>query len=203
MRFTFLLLLLASFAYAQEELKTKGFFIGVDYEKLKMDSRYKSTLYNYANEGSYSEPAFKLGYQYYFTRIYLKYSNVEESYPEYTVDSTSYEADFEYIPVLYRDDSFALRLIAGVSMGYSDNELKNLNSTLDAYHTSLGLTNFNQKQAIYGVQMGLMLEMSMGLSGELGYRYRRGNVMEFEDDSGDITVMTKRRQLYVGLNYLF
>ena len=192
----------------RSKLTGKGFFIGVDYEQVEATTRYKvdsqnqlSNIPNYTDK--FNEPAYKLGYQYYFTRLYFKYSTLEEETIDYTVDSTSYELNAEYIPIFYRGDSFAIRGIFGTSLGYIDSEVKDLSARLEQEAQFVGLTDFSDKEAIYGIQVGLMLEMSFGLSAELGYRYRRANVLESENSDGTVTFETKRKQLYMGLNYIF
>jgi len=203
-RYIGLILILLSTLSMAEELKGKGFFLGVDLERINVEGTYSSKLYNFENDESYTRPAFKVGYQYYFTRVYFKYSQLQEDYVPYDVDSDSYEANVEYIPILYRADSYAIRLMVGASIGYTDNEMKDLDpSSIGNVHEALGLNDYSQKKAIYGFQLGVMMELSVGLSAELGYRYREGNLLEFDDDSGDITVETKRKQYYMGLNYMF
>jgi len=214
LRVVLALVMLSSLALAQEpqeevesekeSLKGKGFFIGIDIESVKADTSMENKVYSFPSKtDNYTEPAFKLGYQYYFTRIYFKYSTVAEKTDDYTIDSTSYELNVEYIPILYRDNSYAVRLITGLAVGYTDNDLKNLSLGFSDSLGSFGVKEDSQKEAIYGVQIGLMLEMSMGLSAEVGYRYRRGNLLEFQNDSGDTTFETKRKQIYLGLNYMF
>ena len=218
LRVVLALVMLSSLALAQEpqeevksekeSLKGKGFFMGIDIESVKADTRYSSShtlaVYNIENnEDSYTEPAFKLGYQYYFTRVYFKYSQVDEKTDDYTVESTSYEANVEYIPIIYRGNSYAVRLITGLSVGFTKNDLVNVSSVLEKQLIASDATDSSDTQVIYGAQIGLMLELSMGLSAELGYRYRRGDLLEMEEDGGNTTFETKRKQIYLGLNYMF
>ncbi len=194
--------------HEKESLRGKGFFIGFDLESIKAETRYSTsstnTLYNISdNEDTYTEPAFKVGYQYYFTRVYFKYSQVDEKTDDYTVESTSYEANIEYIPVLYRAHTYAVRLITGLAVGFTKNDLSGLSANMQEQLEFTDATDSSDTQAIYGAQIGVMLEMSMGLSAELGYRYRRGNLLEVEADSGNTTFETKRKQFYIGINYIF
>ncbi len=192
----------------KESLRGKGFFIGLDLESVKADTRYSTSSTNTLftirdNEDTYTKPAFKVGYQYYFTRVYFKYSQVDEKTDDYTVESTSYEANIEYIPVLYRANTYAVRLITGLAVGFTKNDLSGLSANMQEQLNFTDATDSSDTQAIYGAQVGVMIEMSMGLSAELGYRYRRGNLLEVEADSGDTTFKTKRKQFYLGINYMF
>ncbi len=192
----------------KESLRGKGFFIGFDLESIKADTRYSTSSTNSLytirdNEDTYTEPAFKAGYQYYFTRVYFKYSQVDEKTDDYTVESTSYEANIEYIPVLYRAKTYVVRLITGLAVGFTKNDLSGLSANIQEQLDFTDATDSSDTQAIYGAQIGVMIEMSRGLSAELGYRYRRGNLLETEADSGDTTFQTKRKQFYLGMNYMF
>ena len=192
----------------RQKLKAKGFFIGVDFENIDAETRYKFDTQNHLNDipnssDKYNEPAFKLGYQYYYTRIYFKYSSLDEKTQDYTVESTSYELNAEYIPILYRGDSYAIRGFFGVAAGYMDSEIKDFSNRFAQEADAVDLNDYSDKQAVYGVQIGLMYEMSNGLNAELGYRYRRGNLLESDNGTDSVTFETKRRQLYLGLNYLF
>jgi opacity protein-like surface antigen len=191
-----------------ERLKAKGFFIGVDFENIDADTRYRvnsqNALFNIPNSSDkYNEPAFKLGYQYYYTRVYFKYSSLDEKTQDYTVESTSYELDVEYLPIFYRGDSYAIRGLLGTAIGYIDSDLKNLSARLMQEAEFVGLSDLSDKQPVYGVQIGLVFEMTNGLSAEFGYRYRRGNLLESDNGTDSVTFETKRRQLYLGFNYLF
>jgi len=209
-------MLMQTLVFAQEDkveeerskLQAKGFFIGVDYEQIEADIRYKvdsqNHLYNIANATeTYKEPAFKIGYQYYYTRLYFKYSSLEEKTLDYIVKSKSYELNAEYIPIFYRGNSFAIRGIFGVGLGYLDSDLSDISTRFAEELKFVGFEGYSDKQALYGAQIGLMLELTMGLSAEVGYRYRRGHLLESENSDGKVTFETKRKQLYVGLNYLF
>ena len=192
----------------RDNLKAKGFFIGVDYEKVDAETRYKVNSQNQLNNiptssDTYNEPAFKVGYQYYYTRLYFKYSTLDEKTQDYTMSSKSYELNTEYIPIFYRGDSYAIRGIFGVALGYMDSELKDLSTGFTEEAKFVGLDDRDDKQAVYGIQVGLMFEMTNGLIAEAGYRYRRGNLLESDNSDGSVTFETKRKQLYLGLNYLF
>jgi opacity protein-like surface antigen len=192
-----------------DRLKEKGLFIGIDYESIEAETRYRvssqNKLYNIPGSSSdtYKEPAFKLGYQYRYTRIYFKYSTLDEKAEDYTVKSSSYEVNTEYLPIFYRGDTYAIRGLFGGAIGYLDSDLKDLSDRLAEEAEFVGLTDFSDKQALYGIQIGMMLEMTNGLSAELGYRYRRGHLLESENSDGTVTFETKRKQWYLGLNYLF
>jgi len=192
----------------RQKLKAKGFFIGVDFENIDAGIMYRvdsqNSLFNIpGSSDTYIEPAFKVGYQYYYTRVYFKYSNLDEKTQDYTVESTSYEFNVEYLPVFYRGGSYAIRGLLGTAIGYMDSDLKNLSARLIQEAEFVGLTDFSDKQALYGIQLGVMFEMTNGLSADLGYRYRRGNLLESDNGTDSVTFETKRRQLYLGLNYLF
>jgi len=192
----------------RKKLKAKGFFIGVDFENIDAETRYKYDSQSHVNNipnstDKYNEPAFKLGYQYYYTRLYFKYSSLDEKTQDYTIASKSYEINAEYIPIFYRGNRYAIRGIFGVSIGYMDSEIKDFSDRFATEAQSVGLTDHEDKQAVYGAQIGLMYEMSNGLSAEVGYRYRGGNLIESDNGTDKVTFETKRKQLYLGINYLF
>jgi opacity protein-like surface antigen len=192
----------------RDRLKEKGLFIGIDYESIDADTRYtvnsQNKLFNIpGSSDTYTEPVFKLGYQYRYTRIYFKYSTLDEKTQDYTVKSSSYEVNTEYLPIFYRGDMYAVRGLFGVAIGYLDSDVNDLSDRLAEEAKFVGLTDFSDKQALYGIQIGVMLEMTNGMSAELGYRYRRGHLLESENSDGSVTFETKRKQLYLGLNYLF
>lgn len=193
---------------AMAELKEKGPFIGIDFQKISDDSLYETSgsafpYPRYSNKGDFNNVNFKLGYQYYLTRLYLSVSQPDTTYDTYSVKSTEYDMNFEYVPVFYYDSGFALRGIFGASIGMSDNELYGLSDGVKEQHEILGFTKNSQQRIIYGWQAGIMVEMDIGLSLELGWRQRHGTLIEFTDQTNKVTVETKRQHYYLGLNYLF
>ena len=193
---------------AMAELKEKGPFIGVDFQQISADNLYETSgsafpYPRFKNEGDFSDINLKIGYQYYVTRLYFSVSQPDEQYDTYSVKSTEYDMNFEYVPVFYYDSGFALRGVFGAAVGMSDNELYGLSDGVKEQQELLGFTNNNQQRIIYGWQLGLMVEMDLGLSLELGWRQRHGTLIEFTDETNKVTIETKRQQYYLGINYLF
>ena len=200
---------------ANAEIQQKGFFVGVDFSKMKSDIKYETSDGNvpaafpytgYDSTSSDSIPSLKVGYQYYFTRVYARVNSYEledTSRDKYKIKAKTYELNAEYIPVFYMSEkhSWDIRGIFGFGLGYSDAKITEGDIGLaPALSTSF---NDSQKNIEYGYQLGMMIETDIGLSGELGYRYRTGNVIEFTDGQNNSTFMVKSREFYLGLNYLF
>jgi len=203
-------------AIASAELKEKGPFIGLDYQMINADSRYETSdigktpgsgnafqFPSFYNSGDSNVLNLKVGYQYYVTRLYIAISQPNEKYDTYSIKSTLYDANFEYIPVFYQNNSFGIRGVFGVAIGLSDNEMYDMSSGVQAQQELLDFTNNSQQRIMYGFQLGVIGELDMGLSLELGFRLRRGNLIEFTDGTNEVTVSTKRQEYYLGVNYLF
>lgn len=198
--------LLSSIALA--DLKDKGPFIGIDLQQVNADGLYETsgTAFPYPRtdaSSNFTNVNLKVGYQYYVTRLYVSISQTDEQYSSYSVKSTLYDMNFEYVPLFYHNENFGIRGIFGVSIGLSDNELYGLSDGVKEQQDILGFTKNNQQRIMYGFQAGVMAELDFGISLELGWRQRHGHLIEFTDNTNKVTVSTKRQQYYLGINYLF
>ena len=195
------------------EIQQSGFFVGVDMgnKTSKVDYATSDT----ANPSSISSISdykttplsYKLGYQYYFARVYARIS--DDNYKDtlknrYEISSKLYEMNADYLPLFYMNGSkdFALRGVFGVGVGYTDNKVSN---TLSSATLEKGMLDSkpNQKYMIYGGQVGVMLESSYGVSLEAGARFREGVLLEYVIDNGTATFDHMSTEFYLGLNYLF
>ena len=199
---------------ASAEISQKGFFVGVDFSQSDYEIKYEknsatSGTNNYSAHGKENLTSFKVGYQYYFTRIYgrynsFKYKDNEKDY--YKVDGDVYELNVDYIPVLYTNDTkvWNIRGIFGIGIGYNHSKVKdfNTNSLLPGGTSGLG-EGENQDYMEYGYQVGIMSETSIGLSIEAAYRARYGTLQEFTDSANRATLDLVTQEFYLGVNYLF
>ena len=198
--------LVSTMAFA--ELKEKGPFAGIDFQQISADNLYETSgaafpFPRFDNSSDFSNLNVKVGYQYYVTRLYLSLSQPDEKYDTYAVKSTEYDMNFEYVPLFYYNSGFAFRGVFGAAIGISDSELYGMSDGVEEQHNILGFTKNRQQRIVYGWQLGLIVEMDLGVSLELGWRQRFGNLIEFTDGTNKATIETKRQQYYLGLNYLF
>ena len=200
---------------ASAEISQKGFFVGVDFSQ----SDYKVS---YENDGTFTSAAydvndkenitsFKVGYQYYFTRVYGRYSNFkyeDTAKNHYTAKGSIYELNADYIPVLYTHSSkvWNIRGIFGIGIGYNDSKMDNFTDTLLIVGpASIPYDGKSQDYMEYGYQIGIMTETSIGLSVEAAYRARYGTLQEFTAPSSAdrATFDLVTQEFYLGVNYLF
>jgi len=208
--------LLSSLAYG--EMTQKGFILGIDTSSMNTKISYAKngsglTTSNYASEEAFAPISLKLGYQYYFTRIYGRISTEDEysdaTLQRFKIKNQVYELNADYLPVFYAgsNKSWQLRGIFGIGTGANKSALTQYDSRLDAIGTNLKpiLNTETQWNMEYGFQAGLMVEFDFGLSGEVGYRVRSGLMAEFSDenDANEATFKLQTSELYLGLNYLF
>ena len=199
---------------ANADIQEKGFFVGLDYSSLSADIAYENSdgdtpsafpYKGYDTTNSDSALSLKAGYQYYFTRVYARVSSFEytdETKDRFTFEGNTIELNAEYIPVFYmsQNKSWDIRGIFGVGMGYNDAKMTEGEVGLAPADAAFYEA---QKNIEYGYQVGVMVETDIGLSAELGYRYRVGNFIEFTDGQNDATWHLKTTEIYLGLNYLF
>lgn len=200
------------FTVAHAEIDQTGFFVGID-------AGYKATNIDYkANEDNWKASldiknlkttplSYKLGYQYYFTRVYAlitKNNYEEESKNKYNIDTSTFEMNADYIPLFYinTQKTWSVRGIFGLSMGYNKSKITNNLSTAEEVKPVLS-TDTTQRNMVYGAQIGMMSEFDFGLILEFGYRYRQGLLMEFTDDTSNAEFTHDSSEYYLGINYLF
>ena len=197
---------------AQAEIDQRGFFVGLDLSSTSTNLKYDNnafgtafTVKGYGGESSENTLSYKVGYQYYFTRIYARMSSYEykdATRNKYTIKGTNYEINADYIPTFYtnKNKTWNIRGVFGLGVGYSSSKLENYDPNL----LPAGLTAGDAKNLMeYGYQIGIMSETSIGLSVELGLRYRQGNLLEFTDGQNDSTFFRDETAYYLGVNYLF
>ena len=171
-------LLLTTVVNAQ--MKQKGFFVGVDMSMKSSTVDYDNnaasggafTINDYSSDSDEIALSHKFGYQYYFTRVYAKlakYQHDDSSRDKYTIKGTTYEINTDYIPVLYVNDAktWDIRGVFGVGIGYNTSEI----SDYDVNLLPVGIDGDRDEFLQYGVQIGVMAEMDIGLSLELGARF--------------------------------
>ncbi len=200
--------LISSLAYA--EVQQKGFFVGVDYAAKSVNLKYENTVTGFAYNGYNATPSdntlsYKVGYQYYFTRVYARIAQFDyhdTAKNRYSIDGTTYELNAEYLPVFYmaKSKKWDLRGFVGIGVGYNRNRLYNYNIGLLPVAP---LTGENQSYIEYGWQLGAMVETEIGVSVELGMRARKGDLMEFSDSTNEATFLYDTTEYYLGINYLF
>ncbi|MBN2816264.1 MAG: hypothetical protein JXQ67_06235 [Campylobacterales bacterium] len=200
------LCMVASLAEADD----KGIFVGVDFSSTSSPLKYVNSgnmpLYSYDNSYTDTRYSLKVGYQAYFTRIYARYSTFEykdEKRDKFSItDGALYELNAEYIPLFYANESkeWAVRGLFGLGCGYNSSKLTEYDSyLLPAGESASGAQNYME----YGYQLGLILESSYGVSVEVGYRARYGNLQEFSDGANDAVFSVDTTEFYLGVNYLF
>jgi len=211
-------LLLSTLASA--EMSQKGFFVGLDGSTLSSNIAYAKkgsaiTTSNYASDESITPISLRLGYQYYFTRIYGRVSS-EHEYKDNTkepgrfkIKNQVFELNADYLPTFYKADSksWFIRGVFGVGIGANKSALTYYDSKLDSIGNNLTpiLSKETQWNMEYGYQLGALMEFDFGLSTELGYRFRSGLMAEFSDadEANQATFKLRTEEIYIGINYLF
>ena len=215
-KITLLSTLISTLMYA--DIEQKGFFVGIDGSLLKTSVNYAKkgsgiTTSNYASSESLAALSAKIGYQYYFTRIYARVNSkntyIDKAKNRYTMKNQVIELNVDYLPVFYinKNKSWNLRGVMGVGVGANKSVLSSYDARLDSIGQNLQkiLDKQTQYNMEYGLQLGLLSEFDFGLSAELGYRFRTGLLVEFSDadSANEATWKLNSQELYLGLNYLF
>ena len=206
-------LLVATMANA--DISQKGLFIGIDFSENNYELQYENKgaipVVSSLFEDTEHMTSFKVGYQYYFTRVYGRYS--EFSYTDtnshgYTIEGSVLELNADYIPVFYTNQSktWDIRGVFGIGVGYNQSTFKDYDiNLLPAGETADDKQHYYME---YGYQVGLMSETSSGLSIEAVYRARYGDLQEYNDDTAadagnKSTFSLVTKEFYLGINYLF
>jgi len=209
---------LASTLLVAETMKEKGFFVGIDGSTSSVNVAYAKsgsgiTTSDYESDDRVSPLALKLGYQYYFTRIYARVNSsktyTDQTLSRYEIKNQVMEMNVDFIPIFYiqEDQKWNIRGVFGLGIGLNKSNLVSYDARLDSIGTNLDpiLNTNTQYNMEYGYNIGLMSEFDFGLSGELGYRFRYGLTNEFSDEDGsnEATFTLSTGEFYLGLNYLF
>ncbi|MDF1879425.1 hypothetical protein JHD46_07225 [Sulfurimonas sp. SAG-AH-194-C20] len=208
-------ILLSSLSYGA--MIQKGLIVGIDTSITSSNINYAKngsgiTTSNYSAGGSLSPVSLKVGYQYYFTRIYgrisTQYEYNDNKLERYKIKNQVFELNTDYIPIIYKgDNSWHLRGIFGVGVGANKSSLVKYDDRLDSIGINLVpiLNKETQWNMEYGFELGLLLEFDFGLGAELGYRVRSGLMGEFSDEDGanEVTFKLQTSEVYLGVNYLF
>jgi hypothetical protein len=200
--------LLATLANA--EIDQTGFFVGIDGSKRAANITYNNNetafaIRKYTSKSTQKTLSYKLGYQYYFTRLYARvnsFKDTDGARNKYTIQGRTYEIDAEYIPIFYMSKSknWDIRGLFGLGMGYNSSKLENHDVNLLPVDVGAGSAqNFLQ----YGYQVGILAESEIGLSVELGLRFRQGHLLEYSDGQNEATFTREETAYYFGVNYLF
>jgi len=202
----------------QAEMKEKGFFIGIDGSTSSVNISYAKsgsiiTTSDYESDDRVSNISLKCGYQYYFTRLYARVNkrdtNVDKTLDRYEVKNHIMEMNVDYAPILYmqKNQKWNIKGIFGLGVGVNKSSLVDYDARLDARGIDVDpildkKTHYNME---YGYNLGLIGELDLGLSIELGYRYRYGALVEFADKDGgkEATFTLSTGEFYLGVNYLF
>ena len=197
-----------------EELRNKGVFVGVDLTHVNAKMYYTNNASAsstaiptspYTNELQENQFSYKIGYQYYFTRVYARYATFnykDEARKRYKIDGKLYELNVDYLPVFYKEKNnhYAIKGIFGVGVGYNSSKLTTYNPFLLPSGVNIdGTQNYME----YGYQLGFGFEFSFGLGVEFAYRTRYGNLQEYTDGTNNATFNLKTQSIYGGLNYIF
>jgi len=189
------------------QTKEKAFLIGVDIKYTKMHTVYETSgefaYPRFVNDDTQNVPALKLGYQYYFTRIYLEYSKIHENYEAYSIRSKFFDLNWEYVPVFYKGKDYNIRGIFGVSIGINYTRMYNLKREVLDQHVVGLLVDFEQNHLMYGFQLGGVYELHNGLAIDLGLRIRKGDLIQMKEETQQVSIKTDRQEYYIGFNYLF
>jgi hypothetical protein len=103
-----------------------------------------------------------------------------------------------------KSKSFAIRGVFGAGVGYNESKMYDFDASLIRLNSTYALPDTDQSQIEYGAQVGLMLESDIGLSLEMGLRYRQGNLLETTDEGDNqATFSLDSTEYYFGVNYLF
>ena len=200
------------------DMKNVGVLLGVNLSSQTQEVRYDNNNGStpaigtnpYSSKTKEHTLEYKLGYQYYFTRVYFKYSKLDledEAQNKFRLDGAVYELNVDYIPLLYTNATRAwnIRGIFGAGVGYNVTHLDT--NTPYLLPTDVYPDEGDQVFMEYGYQIGAMVETKYNISLEVAYRYRKGDLQEYTDDKGDagnkVSIDLITSELYVGLNYIF
>jgi len=202
------------------DIDARGVFIGLELGQMNAESSYDRTLNftsapkAYSSKEKYTDASLKLGYQYYFTRVYAlikKKKDLEDKAQGlYKIQNQTVELNVDYLPLFYMNDNknFTIRGIFGLGIGANKSKLLEYDPSLDTTGTvARALDKESQMHMEYGYQLGIMCETSIGFNLELGYRVRYGDLLEFTNDKNDqgdkVSFDLYSNEYYIGLNYLF
>lgn len=203
-------------------LKEKGFFAGLDLSRVHSKIEYKnsSTLTSnpYVNSDYTNPISLKLGYQYYFTKIYARINSSsvidDRTKDRYKIKTHVIEFNTDYIPILYTNENkdWAIKGVLGVAVGVNSSKFNEYNGQqlFAPMNDENGTVSTNtQYKMNLGYNLGLITEWDSGVSAELGYRFRSGLALEYfdNDNSGnrlnEATFKLLSQEIYLGVNYLF
>ena len=208
--------LLASLVHADRS--EKGFFVGADISYFDTETAFSKkgsiiTTSNYKVNEAAASYSLKAGYQYYFTRVYLRANNkkkLKDTQKErFEIENQLVELNIDYLPIFYKskEHPFMIKGIAGVGVGANRSSLTYYDARLDSIGTNVEpiLNKETQWLMEYGGQLGVMAAFDFGLDVELAYRYRSGLMTQFssEDESAQVTFKQRASEVYLGANYMF
>ena len=204
--------LVSTLLYA--DIKEKGFFVGLDFgaNRASVDYKQVGTATNaHTVESSTTSISPKIGYQYYFTRVYASANkmNYQEERGKYTIVEEHYELNADYLPIIYQnfEKDFAIKGVMGISMGYSYTNLNSIKQEDQLLPVDPIIAyDYAQEYFNYGYQLGFLLAGKDGVSMEVGFKSRMGTLLEFQDDSqgtNRATFNLDAQEYYIGFNYLF
>jgi len=211
-----LISILTSTLLVAETMKEKGFFLGLDVSHNMTEVSYRKSssivrYNNYSNFENYHPVSIKLGYQYYFTKVYLRFSDPitiqDTTRYAYDIKTKVYELNADFIPILYRSENkkFAIKGVLGIAAGVNASELVEYDKRLfDPMNEDGTVDPGSQYNMNLGYNIGVMGEFDFGLNLELGYRFRSGMALEYSDkDKNEATFKLITKEVYLGVNYLF
>ena len=194
------------------EIQQKGFFVGIDASMKSSTVDYDNNaasggafvINDYTSDSDETALSYKFGYQYYFTRLYARvasYKHEDSARDKYTITGTTYEINTDYIPLFYVNDAktWDIRGVFGIGIGYNSSAI----SDYDVNLLPTGVEGDRDDFLQYGMQIGIMAETEIGLSVELGARFRQGHYLEYTDGQNYATFSQKSTEYYLGVNYLF
>jgi len=196
------------------DIEEKGIFLGLDFGQNEATVEYRAVgtaTSKHSVNSSTIKVAPKIGYQYYFTRVYFSANrmNYQEESSRYTIEEMHYEFDADYLPILYQNlkKDLVLKAVIGASIGYSYSELKNIKQEDQLLPLDpISPYSYSQEHFNYGYQLGLQLAGKNGMSVEVGFKTRMGTLLEFQDDAqgtNRATFNLDSKEYYIGFNYLF
>ena len=214
----------ASTLLTAETIKDKGIFAGLDMSRMDATTAYRKST-NIPAFNTYDNPyltipvvSYKIGYQYYYTKIYFRMSNSytvkDKKREKYSLSTKVYELDIDYAPILYRGKNrdWHLEGVIGVAAGVNESTLgDNYNKRLfDPMNGDGTVTTNTQDKMNLGVNIGVIVMADpSGVSLEAGYRFRSGLALEYFDTdasgnrNNEATFQLKTQEIYLGVNYLF